>query len=185
MKKSKRPKQLKPSKRPRRPKCAKCAKYAKYLKCPNWRSLMHPAQPARPTPPGLEQPARALVITPDYEEIAVRTTLRYTTEDPFAVHIDFPPGSSDDDANVTWTFARTLLAEGLVTPAGIGDVHLWPCGPAHTVVELRSPHGMAMIRFDAATLRRFLHRSYAVVALGGETLEPALDDGLASLLGGV
>ncbi len=170
MKKSKRPKQLK------RP---------KYLKCPNWRPLMHPAQPTRPTPPALEQRARARLITPDYEEIPVRTTLRYTPADPLAVHIDFPAGASTDDAEVTWTFARTLLVEGLAAPAGIGDVHLWPCGPSHTVVELHSPHGMAMIRFDTPSLRRFLRRSCAVVALGGEDLEPALDDGLASLLDGV
>lgn len=135
--------------------------------------------------PALEQSARARLITPDYEEVPVRTILRYTPDDPLAVHIDFPAGASADDADVTWSFARTLLAEGLAAPAGIGDVHLWPCGPAHTVVELRSPHGMAMIRFDTPTLRRFLRRSNAVVALGGEDLAPALDDGLASLLGGV
>ncbi|UUU34067.1 SsgA family sporulation/cell division regulator [Streptomyces sp. CA-210063] len=146
---------------------------------------MHPAQPTRPTPPALEQGAHARLITPHYDEVPVRTTLRYTPDDPFAVHIDFPAGASTDGASVTWTFARALLAEGLTTPAGIGDVHLWPCGPAHTVVELHSPHGMAMIRFDTPALRRFLRRSFAVVALGGEDLEPALDDGLASLLGGV
>ncbi|ULR50482.1 SsgA family sporulation/cell division regulator [Streptomyces deccanensis] len=146
---------------------------------------MPTARPARPTPPALEQTARARLITPDYDEIPVRTTLRYIAEDPFAVHIDFPSGASADDAEVTWAFARTLLAEGLAAPAGIGDVHLWPCGPAHTVVELHSPYGMAMIRFDTPSLRRFLHRSYAVVALGDEDLEPALDDGLTSLLGGV
>lgn len=163
----------------------KKSKRPKFLQRPNWRPLMHPAQPTRPTPPALEQRARARLITPDYEEVQVRATLRYTPADPLAVHIDFPVGASTDDTAVTWTFARTLLAEGLTTPAGIGDVHLWPCGPAHTVVELHSPHGMAMIRFDTPSLRRFLNRSYAVVALGGEDLEPALDDGLASLLGGV
>ncbi|WP_338898393.1 SsgA family sporulation/cell division regulator [Streptomyces sp. TG1A-60] len=146
---------------------------------------MHHAKPARPTPPALEQVARARLVTPDYDEVSVRTTLRYTPGDPLAVHIDFPAGASADDANVTWTFARTLLAEGLAAPAGIGDVHLWPCGPAHTVVELHSPQGMAIVRFDTPALRRFLRRSCAVVALGGEDLEPALDDGLASLLGGV
>lgn len=146
---------------------------------------MHPTQPTRPTPPALEQRARARLITPEYEEVPVVTTLRYTPHDPLAVHIDFPVGASADRENVTWTFARALLAEGLTTPAGIGDVHLWPCGPAHTVVELHSPQGMAMIRFDAPALRRFLRRSYAVVPLGGEDLGTALDDGLASLLGGV
>ncbi|GAQ63527.1 SsgA family sporulation/cell division regulator [Streptomyces scabiei] len=146
---------------------------------------MHPAQPTMPTPPVLEQRARACLITPAYEEVPVRTTLRYTPDDPLAVHIDFPAGVSAGDVSVTWAFARALLAEGLTASAGIGDVHLWPCSPAHTVVELRSPHGMAMIRFDTPTLRRFLRRSYAVVPLGGEGLGPAFDDGLASLLDGV
>lgn len=143
------------------------------------------ARPARPTPPTLEQSARARLITPDYDEIPVRTTLRYTPDDPFAVYIDFPSGAGADDTDVTWAFARTLLADGLSAPAGIGDVHLWPCGPAYTVVELHSPHGMAVIRFSTPSLRRFLYRSYAVVALGAEDLESALDDGLTSLLGGV
>ena len=156
-----------------------------YPQCPNGRPPMHPAHPTRPTPPALQQRARARLITPEYEEIPVHTTLRYTPDDPLAVHIDFPAGASADDANVTWTFARTLLVEGLINPVGMGDVHLWPLGPVYTVVELHSPHGMAMIRFDSPALRRFLRRSYAVVALGGEDLEPALDDGLASLLGGV
>ncbi|BBC36542.1 hypothetical protein SGFS_078360 [Streptomyces graminofaciens] len=133
----------------------------------------------------LEQPALARLVTPDYEEVPVRVTLRYTSADPFAVHIDFPPAASADDEGVTWTFARTLLAEGLTAPTGIGDVHIWPCGPTRTVVELHSPYGMAMILFGRAALHRFLRRSFTVVAPGGEDLEPVLDDGLASLLGGV
>ncbi|MGW0713073.1 SsgA family sporulation/cell division regulator [Streptomyces sp. NPDC002643] len=133
----------------------------------------------------LEQPTRARLVTPDYEELPVRATLRYTSADPYAVHIDFPASASMDDTGVTWTFARALLAEGLTTPAGIGDVHLWPCGPLHTVVELHAPYGMAMIRFDTASLRRFLRRSYAVVESGGEDLGPLLEAGLTSLLGGV
>jgi hypothetical protein len=177
-------KKLKRAKYPKHPKHPD-SKDPKHLTCLNWRPLMHPAKPTRPTPPALEQRARARLITPAYEEVQVRTTLRYTPDDPFAVHIDFPAGVSADDGHVTWTFARTLLAEGLAGPAGIGDVRLWPCGAAHTVVELRSPQGMAMIRFDTPTLRRFLRRSYAVVTLGGENLGPALDDGLASLLDGV
>lgn len=147
---------------------------------PEPEALMHPHPAA-----SLEQPARARLVTPDHQEIPVRTTLRYTLAAPFAVHIDFPATVSLDDATVTWAFARELLEEGLTAPAGIGDVHLWPCGPAHTVVELHSPHGMAMVTFDTAALRRFLCRSHAVVEPGDEDLGPALDDVLASLLGGV
>lgn len=133
----------------------------------------------------LEQPARARLVNPHCQERPVRVTLRYTSADPYAVHIDFPASASMDDTGVTWTFARALLEEGLTTPAGIGDVHLWPCGPVHTVVELHAPYGMAMIRFDTAVLRRFLCRSHAVVEPGGEDLGSLLDAGLTSLLGGV
>jgi hypothetical protein len=182
---SEHPKGLNRMKKSKRLKDPKDPKDPKHQTCLNWRPLMHPAQPTMPTPPALEQRARARLITPDYDEVPVRTTLRYTPDDPFAVHIDFPAGVSADDVNVTWAFARALLAEGLDRPTGIGDVHLWPHGSAHTVVELRSPHGMAMIRFDTSTLRRFLRRSYVVVALGGETLGPAFEGGLASLLDGV
>jgi hypothetical protein len=133
----------------------------------------------------LAQPTRARLIAPGHQQVSVRSTLRYTAADPYAVHIDFPGSASLDGGSVSWTFARALLEEGLSGPAGIGDVHIWPCGWARTVVELHSPHGLAMIHFETAALRRFLCRSYAVVADGGEDLEPVLDDGLASLLGGV
>ncbi|MGW0825038.1 SsgA family sporulation/cell division regulator [Streptomyces sp. NPDC002845] len=130
----------------------------------------------------LEQPARARLITPEYLELPVPATLRYDSTDPLAMHIDFPADTSADGECVTWTFARALLEEGLSMPAGIGDVHIWPCGPFRTVVEVHSPLGMAMIRFDTAALHRFLRRSYSVVAPGREDLEPALDRGLTSLL---
>ncbi|WP_367322147.1 SsgA family sporulation/cell division regulator [Streptomyces sp. HUAS ZL42] len=132
----------------------------------------------------LEHPTRAHVITRT-REIAVSATLRYASTDPLAVHITFPARFSLGGEAVTWTFARTLLEEGLGTPAGIGDVHIWPCGPSHTIVEFASPQGLAMIRFDTTALHRFLLRSYAAVPPGDESLEPALDEGLMSLFGGV
>ncbi|MEU6227191.1 SsgA family sporulation/cell division regulator [Streptomyces sp. NPDC047042] len=133
----------------------------------------------------LEQSARARLITPGYEELSLVVTLRYEAADPIAVHIDFPVEVSAEGEEVTWTFSRLLLEEGLEHPAGIGEVHLWPCGPVHTVVELHSPYGLAVIRFRTAQLQRFLHRSYGVVAPGMEDLGPEVERGLALLLGGV
>ncbi|NEA62838.1 SsgA family sporulation/cell division regulator [Streptomyces sp. SID12488] len=133
----------------------------------------------------LEQSARARLITPGYQELPLAVTLRYDSADPLAVHIDFPVDVSVDGEGVTWTFSRTLLGEGLDNPAGIGEVHLWPCGPTRTVVELHSPHGLAVVRFRTAQLQRFLHRSYSVVAPGMEDLGPMVEQGLALLLGGV
>ncbi|MCX5559403.1 SsgA family sporulation/cell division regulator [Streptomyces sp. NBC_00038] len=133
----------------------------------------------------VEQPIGAHLVTSGDRERAVPATLRYTSVDPLAVHIDFPAHVSLDGTEVTWTFARALLAEGLDTPAGIGSVHIWPCGPRRTFVEFRVPQGVAMIWFDTPVLRRFLLRSFTVVEPGGEAVGAVLDQGLTSLFGGV
>ncbi|MEU6141539.1 SsgA family sporulation/cell division regulator [Streptomyces sp. NPDC047081] len=136
-------------------------------------------------PVTLEQPTGARLLTPDHEELAVPVTLRYTSGDPLAVHFVFPAWISLDDEEVTWTFARTLLEEGLGTPAGLGTVHVRPCGPARTAVEFRAREGVAVILFETAALHRFLVRSYEVTEPGAEPVEPALDRGLAAMLDGV
>ncbi|RPF35475.1 sporulation and cell division protein SsgA [Streptomyces sp. TLI_185] len=133
----------------------------------------------------LEQPTGAHLLTPDHDELAVPVTLRYLSDDPLAVHFVFPAWISLDEEEVTWTFARSLLEEGLGTPAGLGTVRLRPHGPSHTVVELHAPQGIAAVRFETTALHRFLLRSYTVTEPGGEPLEPALDRGLASLFGAV
>ncbi|KUL47060.1 SsgA family sporulation/cell division regulator [Streptomyces regalis] len=133
----------------------------------------------------LEQPARARLITGEEREISVPATLRYASTDPLAVHIDFPGEVSLDGHGATWIFARSLLEAGLRGPAGDGDVHIWPCGPERTVVELHSPYGMALLQFDTCALNRFLLRTYAVVATGEEDLGAVVERGLTSLFGSV
>lgn len=133
----------------------------------------------------LEQTAEARLVTLDERELVASATLRYAAADPLAVHVDFPPEASVDGAEVSWTFARALLEEGLGRPAGTGDVHLWPCGAARTVLELHAPAGMALLQFDTAALRRFLLRSYAVVAPGQEDVGAAVEQGLDALFGTV
>lgn len=116
----------------------------------------------------LEQPARARLVAPERRERSVPVTLRYAADDPLAIQIIFPPEASLDGAEVTWIFARQLLEEGLRAPAGGGDVHIWPCGRARTVLEFHAPQGLALMQFDRAVLRRFLLRTYAVVGAGRE-----------------
>ncbi|MEU6122186.1 SsgA family sporulation/cell division regulator [Streptomyces sp. NPDC047123] len=133
----------------------------------------------------VEQPARARLVTPEGRERALPVVLRYSTNDPLAVQMVFPSEASLDGVEVTWIFARQLLEEGLGAPAGGGDVHIWPCGRARTVLEFHSHQGVAMVQFDRIVLRRFLVRSYAVVPAGGEEESLELDQGLSRLLGGV
>jgi hypothetical protein len=133
----------------------------------------------------LEQAARGRLITADEQEFPVALTLRYASTQPLAVHLDFPPEVTLDATPVTWTFGRTLLDEGLRAPAGDGDVHLWPCGPGRTVMELHSPYGMALLRFGTVDLRRFLLRTYAAVPAGQEDLGASVEQGLSALFGSV
>ncbi|MFF8971784.1 SsgA family sporulation/cell division regulator [Streptomyces sp. NPDC014995] len=133
----------------------------------------------------VRQPARADLITTGERELPVSATLRYTSDDPLAVHLDFPPEACLRGEAVTWTFGRALLEEGLRGPAGSGDVQLWPCGRTRTVMELHSPLGLALLQFDTAALRRFLLRSYAVVEAGREDVGAEVDRGLNALLGNV
>ncbi|WP_432197876.1 SsgA family sporulation/cell division regulator [Streptomyces sp. bgisy027] len=131
----------------------------------------------------LEQPTGARLITAD-QEIALPATLRYTSGDPLAVHLDFPAHVTLDGEAATWTFARVLLGEGLRAPAGLGTVRVRPCGTSHTYVEFHSPEGAARLRFVTADLNRFLARTYTVLAPGEETVAAELDQGLATLFGG-
>ncbi|MEU6379998.1 SsgA family sporulation/cell division regulator [Streptomyces sp. NPDC046909] len=133
----------------------------------------------------LEQPTGARLLTADDEELSVPVTLRYTSADPLAVHFVFPPWISLDGDEVTWTFARGLLEEGIGCAAGVGNVHVRPSGTGRTAVEFRAPEGVAVVLFETLALHRFLLRSYEVTEPGGEPLEPALERGLADLLGSV
>lgn len=133
----------------------------------------------------LDQPARARLVTPEGRERPLPVTLGYSSADPLAVQITFPPEASLDGAEVTWIFGRRLLEEGLRAPAGGGDVHIWPCGRARTVLEFHAPQGLALVQFDSAVLKRFLLRTYAVVGPGREAAELGLDQDIDRLLGGV
>ncbi|MFJ3498544.1 SsgA family sporulation/cell division regulator [Streptomyces sp. NPDC086091] len=136
-------------------------------------------------PVTVRQPASACLVTAEELELPVSATLRYTAADPLAVHLDFPAEVALQGEPVTWTFGRTLLAEGMRGPAGGGDVHIWPCGRARTVVEFHSPYGLALLQFDTAVLRRFLLNTYTVVAPGQEDVGAAVERGLTALLGNV
>ncbi|MFZ3554625.1 SsgA family sporulation/cell division regulator [Streptomyces sp. BH055] len=131
----------------------------------------------------LELATSAVLLTMD-GQLPVPLTLRYTSSDPLAVHLDFPARVTTDREATTWTFARTLLAEGLSGPAGLGRVRVAPRGPSRTVVELHSDPGVAVLRFDTKVLHRFLARTHTVVAPGAETVAPEPDLGLTAIYGG-
>lgn len=111
-------------------------------------------------------------------------TFGYDAADPFAVTVTFRTAYGD----VAWTFARDLLLEGIDTPAGDGDVHVWPSddddGRPVVVVELESDDGQLMAQAPRWAVRRFAARTLRCVPAGAESelldLDAVLDALLAS-----
>ncbi len=106
----------------------------------------------------------------------------YDPADPYAVTVTFRTGYG----NVAWTFARDLLIDGVDTPAGDGDVHVWPCedfdGRPVVVIELISDDGELMAQAPRWAVRRFVSRSLRVVPLGSESELIDLDHVVEALL---
>lgn len=128
--------------------------------------------------------AEVIMISADRSVEKDAAGLYYTPADPFAVSLTAPLGPACAGCHVTWVFARALLDEGTRVPAGEGDVQIWPAGADGTIVELHGDERAVLaIRFDTVDLRRFLARSYGVVAAGSETDGLDLDEELVKLLG--
>ncbi|MEU9603329.1 SsgA family sporulation/cell division regulator [Streptomyces sp. NPDC048057] len=133
--------------------------------------------------PTVEQSVPAHLISQAPEHVAVPVCLTYRVDDPLAVRMTFPASACLSGASVTWTFARVLLDRGLRAPAGMGDVRVRPSEDGRTLVELRSPEGVALLRFTTARLRHFLLHSYATVPAELEERAVDVDRALAELLG--
>ncbi|WP_367322542.1 SsgA family sporulation/cell division regulator [Streptomyces sp. HUAS ZL42] len=108
----------------------------------------------------VEQYARAHIVSDAdiIDEEAVPVVLRYDPDaDPRSVRVGLP-GTHE------YTFSRSLLEQGLRTPAESGEVRVWPCGRVQAVVEFHSAQGTSVVQFDSKTLLRFLRRTYMAAA---------------------
>ncbi|GAA3499947.1 SsgA family sporulation/cell division regulator [Streptomyces prasinosporus] len=107
----------------------------------------------------IEQYARAHIVTDvlDEDRGAVPVVLRYDPErDPRCVRVRLPGAGARE-----WAVERELLERGLRTPAGIGEVRVWPCGRVQVVVEFHSAQGVSVVQFETKPLTRFLRRTHA------------------------
>ncbi|GAA0915950.1 SsgA family sporulation/cell division regulator [Streptomyces thermoalcalitolerans] len=112
--------------------------------------------------PVVEEYARAHILTDDdqndQEDVAVQVVLRYDPlVDPREVRIGLP-------GTYERAFPRSLLEQGLRAPAGAGEVRVWPCGRAQSVIELHSAQGVSVVQFETRTLLRFLRRVHRAAA---------------------
>jgi hypothetical protein len=116
----------------------------------------------------IEQAFQARLVASAPRMETVPATLRYDREDPYAVSMAFPPPATLEGVEVSWAFARELLAEGVDGPAGIGDVRVRPYGYDRTVVEFHAPEGVAVVHIRTSELRLFLERAQRLVPAGRE-----------------
>lgn len=131
----------------------------------------------------IEQAVQARVVASAAFMPTVQAVLRYDLGDPYALRVDFPASATLEGTDVTWTFGRELLAQGLETPSGEGDVRVRPYGYGRTVLEFHAPEGMAVVHMRTLELRDFLARTAALAPLGAELLSADLDHCLAELMG--
>lgn len=125
---------------------------------------------------------RALLHVPG-ESAGVDTVLSFDITDPAAVQLCFRSSGQSID----WVLARDLLADGLYTMSGLGDVVVWPgpdCSAEVCNLRLSSPTGVAVFELPAQHVRVFLDRTYDLVPRHREIYDGAFDAELEALLDG-
>jgi hypothetical protein len=135
-----------------------------------------------------------MLIGPEDMLVPLIASVYYSRSDPYAVRVAFHNGTGHP---IEWVFARDLLAAGLITREGIGDVRLWPSSGTgqsglegeDTVagcdilnIEMSSPDGHAHVQAPAAAMARFLESTYRIVPAEEETSAVDIDAELHSLL---
>jgi hypothetical protein len=120
------------------------------------------------------------LLVPGIAPAPVEAELQYNPEDPYAVAVLFHTGQG----KVEWMFARDLLADGLLTPSGEGDIMVRPASddPERVLLELNAPTGFAILSADAEHIAEFLDLTYDVVQPGEEDLWIDFDRELAKLV---
>jgi len=134
------------------------------------------------------------LVVPKQTIVPLVASMYYSGSDPYAVRMAFHVGT---DEPVEWIFARDLLAAGIQSRQGEGDVQVWPsascaegggpagAGPADADgkvlnIELSSPFGQAHFEAPAQAMSAFLQRTYQIVPAGKEStfidIETELND---------
>lgn len=112
--------------------------------------------------------------------IPVHTRFSYYRSDPWAVTFSFRTGAH---GFVDWTMGRQLLADGLLTDVGAGDVRIGPVPGEHrTSMCVESPSGKALFHFDSDELHELLALTTALVPWGHEHDHVDLDTEIRALL---
>lgn len=104
----------------------------------------------------------------------VNSVLVYDPRDPLTVTLTLWAKEP-----VKWILGRDLLAEGMLRPVGIADVHV-ACHDRHAYLSLCTPRGHAVLSCLTHDLEAFLTASFDAVPGGSEDLDSLIDDVLAA-----
>ena len=117
-------------------------------------------------------------IRSDVEVETVDVALHYDPTDPYAVRVDI----AGPDRDVSWTFARDLLADGLrsMTAVGEGDVRVQATSVLTEISFGTSAHDRVVLRLPWWNTREFVRLTQAEVPRGAETCD--VDAWVAALI---
>ncbi|MGW2276503.1 SsgA family sporulation/cell division regulator [Streptomyces sp. NPDC001770] len=118
----------------------------------------------------------------DEPPVSLPAELRYERSDPYAVRLALGTMSA---RTVDWVFARGLLSEGTIRPAGTGSILVTPrrgCPGDVVRIVVRSPAGSAVLDIAAPAVGAFLERAARVVPPGEERHHLDLDRLVTELL---
>ena len=139
-----------------------------------------PSSPGPPLTPQIESPSvsrPASFVSSSVElnlvtagsPVPVTARLSYDPSDPFAVSVSM---RTEGSPTVDWVVSRELLAAGLLTPSGDGDIGVWPSTSRSAEVvciSLSSPDGQALLYGQHADVAAFLDRTFVEVPAGAES----------------
>lgn len=95
----------------------------------------------------------------DTAPMPVWVGLAWDPADPVAVKATFHTGRTSA-ADVEWVFSRSLLADGMSEPAGIGDVRVLPPVDGELRIIFDNPSGHADFTVDVDTIQGFLEETF-------------------------
>lgn len=122
------------------------------------------------------------LVVPEHGAVPLVASMCYSADDPYAIRMSFHVGA---DEPVEWIFARELLAAGLESHAGEGDVQVWPSedrGLEVLNLALSSPFGEAHFEAPRSATSAFLSRTFEMIAAGAESEFLDVDSELDELL---
>ncbi|MFF6992935.1 SsgA family sporulation/cell division regulator [Streptomyces sp. NPDC010273] len=136
----------------------------------------------RPDDAQLTVGTTGFVVLAEGEGTLVPAELVYRPDDCLAARLVL---LGSDGLAVGWTFAWELLARGLMSPVGDGDIAVRPApSPVDGIEVSLGPRSAARVWLPGDNVTEFVRKVHGRVALDARRIAPALDRELATITNG-